>query len=208
MYQKPDEYEHLTINKMKRIIAVIVLATAVAMSAFAQPKAIGGRFGYSGLEASYQHYLGSPNFIEANLGLDTDYIGRGFYGFKAEGLYNITFAQPNWTDRGDWAWYAGAGIALGYVGDNVVYSKTDNRKWSNHEMGFMFSIPVQVGLSYTFWFPLQLSVDIRPELGLHAGRFGDKVEYEDVTIKGGKFCQFYDKGLWGFTPTLSVHYAF
>lgn len=191
---------------MKKILAIVVLAIAVSASAFAQPKAIGGRFGYSGLEVDYQHYCGSPNFFEFNLG--ADFIGA--WGFKASAIYNITFAQPNWTSRGDWAWYAGVGLSSGYVydrGKKIVVNDEAGGRYVGYEelgtgMGFMLSIPVQVGLSYTFWFPLQLSVDIRPYLGMHI----DTDHYVDGSkaTKAG----FYDWGLWGFTPTLSVHYAF
>ena len=44
----------------------------------------------------------------------------------------------------------------------------------------------QVGLEYTFWFPLQLSLDIRPQLGLVNSAFG----------------------IWGWYPHLSVRYRF
>lgn len=187
---------------MKRFFSVIVLAAAVATSAFAQPKAIGGRFGYNGLEVDYQHYLGNPNFLQVNAGVD--YIGS--IGGKADILYNITFAQPNWTDRGDWAWYAGVGLAAGYVYDhgNKYTEEVEGIKFRGYKragMGFMMAVPVQVGLSFTFWFPLQLSVDIRPYLGIH----NETHRYDGVktSVTG-----FYNQGLWGFTPTLSVHYAF
>ena len=54
---------------MKKALIVIAAVFGFAMVASAQPKAIGGRLGY-GLEASYQHFLGNPNFLEVNLGLD------------------------------------------------------------------------------------------------------------------------------------------
>jgi len=193
---------------MKKIFATLVLALAVAVSAFAQPKAIGGRFGYSGLDVDYQHYLGNPNFLQVNAGLD--YIGA--FGGRGSVLYNITFAQPNWTSRGDWAWYAGAGLSAGWVydyGNKRTWEVAGNKvvDWARAGRGFMFSIPVQVGLSYTFWFPLQLSVDIRPYLGIHST---NEVYYdgEGTRVTGDRITGFYNTGLWGLAPTLSVHYAF
>ena len=47
---------------MKKALIVIAAVFGFAMVASAQPKAIGGRLGY-GLEASYQHFLGNPNFL-------------------------------------------------------------------------------------------------------------------------------------------------
>ena len=188
---------------MKKFFAVIVLAVAVATSAFAQPKAIGIRGGYSGGEASYQHYLGSPNFIEVNAGLD--FVGH--LGGKVSALYNFTFAQPNWTSRGDWAWYAGAGVTTGVVYSNCKVKGETVEVKRGFEKGFMIGVPVQVGLSYTFWFPLQLSLDLRPSIGVHMHK--DSVSNGEVVVKDNKVhTNFYKQGIFGAIPTLSVHYAF
>lgn len=188
---------------MKKIFAVIVLSVAVAASAFAQPKAIGVRGGYTGAEATYQHYLGSPNFLEVNAGLDA----FGHLGGKISALYNITFAQPNWTSRGDWAWYAGAGISTGVVYSNCKVKGENVEVKRHNEKGFMLAVPVQVGLSYTFWFPLQLSLDLRPSIGMHMHK--DSVSNGDVVVKDNKVhTNFYARGIWGAIPTLSVCYAF
>lgn len=158
---------------MKKTILIIAAVLGFAVAASAQPKAIGGRFGYSGLNASYEHYLGNPNFLEVEAGID-------FYGskvgFNATALYNWTFAQPDWSSRGDWGWYAGPGISLGST-------------YFNDGTNFFFGICGQVGLEYTFWFPLQLSVDVRPTFGFCDG-------------------DFWKNGLYGFAPCLSVRYAF
>ena len=49
----------------------------------------------------------------------------------------------------------------------------------------------QLGVEYTFTFPLAISLDVRPQFGYH---FGD----------GG----VYSGGLYGFIPTLGVRYRF
>lgn len=165
--------QNLNSLNMKRFLSVIVLAAAVAVSAVAQPKALGMRVGWDGFSVNYQHYAGGANFLETDVALDYYY---GDPGFKADAIYNFMIAQPNWTSRGDWGFYAGVGAQLGYC---------------QHD--FMLSFPVQVGLSYTFWFPLQLSFDIRPAFGFCAGK-------EHVT--------YYKAGLYGFVPSIGVHYAF
>lgn len=185
---------------MKKIITIAVLALGIAVSAAAQPKAIGGRLGGQ-TEVSYQHYLGSPNFIEATLGADL----FGGFGALATATYNFTFAQPDWTSRGDWAWYAGPGIATGWVGDRFTTKIGDYREY-HYQHGFMVGLAGQVGLSYTFWFPLQLSVSIRPILGVH-------INGQDWTDGNGNVHEghvgIYNHGFtWNWTPTLSVHYAF
>ncbi len=175
---------------MKKIILIAALAFGVAFAASAQPRAVGGRFGYSGLEASYQHYLGGENFIEAELGLD--YIG--LIGVKGTALYNFMIAQPAWTARGEWGLYAGPGLSLGYVGDRVSWNTRNHVSYWGYDNGFMMAVTGQIGLEYTFWFPLQLSVDIRPYIGVHIHGHGGEA--------------FYNNGLYGFAPCLSVRYRF
>ena len=161
---------------MKKIIIVAALVLGFAAAAAAQPRAVGIRGGY-GVEATYQHTLGA-NFLEANLGLG------GFNGLNVAATYNWMIAQPNWTDRGEWGVYAGPGAAVGFGFGEVGY--------------FNVGVAGQVGLEYTFWFPLQLSVDLRPQLGLVTA--STKVEGE--TYRASSF------GLWGWYPTLAVRYRF
>ena len=158
---------------MKKTIIIIAVMLGFAFAASAQPKAIGGRLGY-GIEASYQHTLGAPHFLELNAGI----FGLNHVGFRFTGLYNFVFAQPNWTPRGSWAWYAGPGVSLG----TAHYNDKNGQ--------FFAGIAGQLGLEYEFWFPLQLSVDLRPQFGFCGGEF------------------YMDGVTYGFVPTLSVRYAF
>lgn len=157
---------------MRKFILIAALAFGIAAAASAQPRAVGGRLAY-GLEASYQHYAGGENFVEANLGLTY------FSALSATATYNFMLAQPAWTARGEWGVYAGPGASLG-----LDFARRDE---------FVFGIVGQVGLEYTFWFPLQLSVDLRPQIGLAAGNGG---------------ARFYEEGLFGFVPTIGVRYRF
>lgn len=157
---------------MKRIILIAALVFGVAVAATAQPRAVGGRLAY-GLEASYQHYVGGENFVEANLGFCY------FSALNATATYNFMIAQPAWTARGEWGFYAGPGASVGL--DLIGSSE------------FVFGVVGQVGLEYTFWFPLQLSVDLRPQIGFAAGNGG---------------ARFYTEGMFGFVPTIGVRYRF
>ena len=157
---------------MKRIILIAALVFGVAFAATAQPRAVGGRLAY-GLEASYQHYVGGENFVEANLGFCY------FSALNATATYNFMIAQPAWTARGEWGFYAGPGASVGL--DLIGRSE------------FVFGVVGQVGLEYTFWFPLQLSVDLRPQIGFAAGNGG---------------ARFYTEGMFGFVPTIGVRYRF
>ena len=146
---------------MKKIIILAAMVLGFSVAAAAQPRAVGLRLGY-GAEATYQHTMGDSNFIEANLGLND------FTTLNVAATYNWMLAKPQWTDRGKWGVYAGAGAAIGFNDDICVGAAG------------------QVGLEYTFWFPLQLSVDIRPQLGLVNSKYG----------------------IWGWAPHLSVRYRF
>ena len=131
---------------MKKFFIAAALVLGLAVAASAQPRAIGLRLGW-GAEASYQHTVYNEDFVEVDLGLCT------FDGLNASAVYNFMIAQPAWTDRGDWGFYAGPGLAVGMGG-----LTTDSAY-------FNLGVAGQVGLEYTFWFPLQLSFDIRPVLG-------------------------------------------
>ncbi len=181
---------------MKRILVIAALVLGLAAAASAQPRAIGGRLGY-GLEASYQHSLGE-NFIQADLGLFS------FSSLNVTGTYNIMLAKPEWTSRGTWGFYAGPGASLGldwgYYASKAYYKAVANwdpmtEKEPVYRGGTAFTIAVagMVGLEYTFWFPLQLSVDLRPQLG--------------IAISGNGVA-FHDLGLYGLVPTLSARYTF
>lgn len=172
----------------------------------AQSKAIGGRIGVSGFEVSYEHIISKADFVEADAGLDFGYNANGQVGIKATGIYNFMFARPAWTQKGTWGLYAGPGISLGYVNDKV---KTDRNHYYQ-EHGFMLSFVAQIGMEYTFWFPLQLSVDLRPMFGMH---INDAIYSEPdsngmkTKLKGSKV-GYYDSGWLGFAPTVSVRYRF
>ncbi len=133
---------------MKRMILIAAMMLGLAFAATAQPRAIGARMG-SGFEASYQHTVKGADFVEADLGLL--FLSSAL---NASAVYNFMIAQPAWTDRGEWGFYAGPGAALG-----LGYRSS----------GFNLAAAGQVGLEYTFWFPLQLSFDIRAQLGATFG---------------------------------------
>ena len=117
---------------MKKIIVTLILAVGMIAVANAQPKAVGGRLGW-GLEASYQHNMGAKaNFLEANLGL------FAYGSLQLGGTYNFMIAQPEWTAKGTWGFYAGPGVyaGLGFLG------------YGN------FGVMGQLGLEYTFETPM------------------------------------------------------
>lgn len=192
---------------MKRTILTVILV-ATSIISFAQPRAAGLRFGITGIEADYQHTMQKNQFVEGGLGLDFGYYANGVAGIKATGVYNFIWARPAWTDKGKWALYAGPGATMGWV-DDQVHFKVGEEVIYYQDNGFMFGICGQVGLEYTFWFPLQISLDLRPTIAMHINN--GHVYYNPVTNKDEKHgarVGFYDNGLLGLSPHISVRYRF
>ena len=129
---------------MKKIIIAAALVLGFAVAASAQPRAIGLRGGW-GAELSYQHGFGA-DFLQADLGLNT------FDSVHGSVVYNFMIAQPAWTSRGEWGFYAGPGASVGLGLGEANY--------------FSLGVAGMVGLEYSFWFPLQLSLDFRQHIGL------------------------------------------
>lgn len=123
---------------MKKFIAIVAAALCFAAVASAQPKAIGLRIG-GAAEISYQHTLGGSNFLEADLG---------------------------------WAFLNGAGVNLGLSYDFMVAPlgplnfyvgpSAQATLFLGEASSFGLGVGAQIGLEYTFSFPLQLSLDWRP----------------------------------------------
>lgn len=191
---------------MKRLTFIIILSV-LAACAYAQPRAMGLRAGATGLEASYEHAMSPVQFIQGDLGMDFGYNVNGRPGVRATAVYNFIWARPNWTTQGSWAIYAGPGLSLGFVDDQVPY-EIGNAIIGHYDNGFMIGVVGQVGVEYTFRFPLQLALDVRPCFGLHVndGKFRDRET--GLTVNYGGKTGFYDNGLLGFVPSLSIRYCF
>ncbi len=157
---------------MKKIILIAAMVLGFAVAASAQPRAIGGKLGW-GVEASYQHTVRGADFVEVTAGLND------FSALNASAIYNFMIAQPAWTSRGEWGFYAGPGLS---VGANFINVDADG----NNHAYFHLSAAGMVGLEYTFWFPLQLSFDLKPQLG-----FGFNHGFH-----------------WNIMPSLGVRYRF
>ncbi|PTX61644.1 hypothetical protein C8N46_104287 [Kordia periserrulae] len=148
---------------MKKLVILGVLF--VGFSASAQQIAdnaiglrIGGNNGF-GTEISYQRALWSNNRLELDLGWkDSD----AYDAYKLTGLY-----QWIWNIDDGFHWYAGAGGGIG--------SWKSNRNLTND--GVYAFLAGDVGIAYSFEFPLQLSLDVRPEIGFDNG-FNDDLNFD------------------------------
>ena len=162
---------------MKKILLIAVLAVA-SLAAYAQPRAIGANLGGS-LGFSYQHGFGEKNMLDvaANVILPfaSPHVGVG--GHVTYDWIDPFNAPVPWNNKGEWHWYMGVGGAGGFFfGSTLGYVGA-----AGH-----------FGIEYDFWFPLQLSLDWRPSLG--------------VCNKTGALGYNFD-GLWGGIQ-LGVRYKF
>lgn len=194
-------------KEMKRIIIALSVLLAFSAAAAAQSRTIGLRLGTTSLEGAYQHTMAKDQFIEGTAGFDFGYMS--YNGLRLTGTYNFVWAHPAWTDKGSWAIYSGTGISIGSVTDKVVFNEARYLNYIYPDSGFMFSIAIQLGIEYSFETPLTLSLDMRPCFGLH---FSDGVYTDPETGAtlgfDGRTSGFYDRGMNGFIPSLTVRYKF
>ena len=169
---------------MRRSLLILIAAFASLFVASAQPKALGLRAGMD-CQLSYEHsmrgslhapeIMTSGDFIEVDLGVE--FIYGYAVGMNAAAGYNFMIAQPKWTQKGQWGFYAGPAVKVGYL-------------W----VGGYLAVGAQVGLEYNFDIPLQLSLDIRPAVG--------------VAMEGGGFNIYGADAILGSIPCLSLRYLF
>ena len=137
----------IKIKKMKKVIAILIAILAFTAVANAQSRALGIRATYGG-ELSYQHYMGSSSFLEADLGFALH------DGFVLTGIYDFILGQS-----GGFSFYAGPGAQLAFW-DTPDYS------------GIGLGIAGQLGVEYVFPAPIGISLDWRPRFDFIHGGFG------------------------------------
>ncbi len=143
---------------MKKLILSAFMLLGIAISAQAQDiskNALGLRLGDNdgfGGEISYQRRLSGNNRLELDLGFRNS---RNVDAFKLTGIY-----QWVWNIEGGFNWYAGVGGGLGswsYDYNNGNQNYKDN--------GTFVFVAGDLGIEYNFKeVPIQLALDIRPEL--------------------------------------------
>ena len=178
---------------MKKILFIAVLAFASVM-AYAQPRAIGVRLGeFDGI--SYQHGLGN-GMLEIEAGFNWgNYWGNRMVGWEngnewhmyghnvqAAVTYDWIHNFP-WEHKGEWNLFYGFGAAGGFGWYGYTYVPGVGTAGADGNWGFA-GIAGRIGAEYNFWFPLQISLDFRPTLGVglvDAGSLGTQAGfYYDV----------------------------
>jgi hypothetical protein len=142
---------------MKKTIFLLVLLFSGMSAVTAQnisPNAIGLRVGDNdgfGTEVNYQRGLGDNNRLELGLGWRD---AANFNAYRLTGIY-----QWVWNLDGNFNWYAGAGAAVG------SFDFKNNNRFDDDSTLFV-NAAGNIGIEYDFNFPLLLSLDFRPEIGL------------------------------------------
>jgi hypothetical protein len=131
------------------LLGLVFSANAQEISKNAIGLRLGDNDGFGG-EISYQRGLSSNNRLEVDLGWRNS---KDVDAYKIVGLY-----QWVWNIEGGFNWYAGVGAGVG----SWSYNKNDFK-----DSGSFFLAAGDIGIEYLFDFPLQLSLDIRPELYLN-----------------------------------------
>lgn len=169
---------------MKKLLLIAIMAVAGMAAAVAQPRAIGGNIGW-GFDVSYQHSIGESNMIDLSLSLPA------FDGIGVSATYdwiNPFGTSIPWDLKGEWNWYMGVGAGAGIY--NLFDHLIDSYLWP---LSWYTGVVGHVGVEYNFWFPLTLSVDYHPTIGV------------DGYVQGGGI-GFYEEGFYGVT--IGVRYRF
>ncbi len=155
---------------MKKIIFTVLIFCGLVATSSAQTisdNAIGIRVGDNdgfSTEVNYQRALGDNNRLELGLSWRS---ARNFDAIKAVGLY-----QWVWNIDGGFNWYAGVGAAVGaFDVDN------DFPGFNEDDSDLFINAAGDIGIEYLFDFPLQLSLDFRPEIGL-LNDYDDSLEFD------------------------------
>lgn len=154
---------------MKKILFIMLLIasassiTAQSFSTNAIGIRVGDNDGFS-TEVNYQRALSENNRLELGLAWRS---GDNFSAIKGTGLY-----QWVWNIDGGFNWYAGVGASIGTfdIDDDFPGFDDDDSELFLNAAG-------DIGIEYNFDFPLQLSLDFRPEIGI-LNDFDDSLEFD------------------------------
>ncbi len=157
---------------MRKIILSVLMIVGLIGSSEAQEiskNALGLRLGNNdgfGGEISYQRGLSNNNRLEFDLGWRNT---KSISAFKLAGLY-----QWVWEIDNGFNWYTGVGAGLGSWSNTSINPK---------ESGAILFATGDIGVEYTFnEVPIQLSLDLRPELYFSSGGYRDSNFGSDLAL--------------------------
>lgn len=148
---------------MKNSILLLLLIVAFGFQANAQEiakNAIGIRLSESdgfGPEVNYQRALGDSNRLELGFAYHSK---RYWEAVKLTGIY-----QWVWNIDGGFNWYAGPGLGVGIVSYDRYRNNPPFYEEYRESDAFAF-LTGDIGIEYSFDFPLLVSFDFRPQFNM------------------------------------------
>lgn len=159
---------------MKKFFLVAMMALVSVAFVNAQPRSIGANLG-ADLGFSYQHGFGEQNMLDVAVSIPA---WLGLSGKVTYDWIDPFNAPVPWNEKGEWHWYMGVGGGVGMYGFN--------------DIDWFAGVAGHIGIEYDFWFPMQLSLDWRPTIGVTS------LGYETVGFD-----------LWGlYGLSLGIRYLF
>lgn len=160
---------------MKKLILSTAFLFAVVFGMQAQnisKNALGLRLGDNdgfGGELSYQRKLSGNNRLELDLGFrNTEY----YDAFKLAAIYQWTWK----IDKGFY-WYAGVGGGVGSWKQNFKKFGVDY-----NDSGAIIFVAGDLGIEYNFDVPIQIALDIRPELYFNSENYREDNFAPDLAL--------------------------
>jgi len=161
---------------MKKVLLSAIMLFGIAFSSQAQDiakNALGLRLGDNdgfGGEISYQRGLSDNNRLELDLGFRNS---NDYDAFKLTGIY-----QWVWNIEGGFNWYVGVG---GGIGSWSYDRKIGNDRYKDN--GTILFVAGDLGIEYNFSeAPIQLSLDIRPEIYFNSDNYREDNFGPDIAL--------------------------
>lgn len=168
-----NPFQRKELMKITKLFSFLLLMMAVSMQAQeVSNHALGLRLGDSdgfGAEISYQKQIMRTNRIELDLGWRDS---RYYDAIKLAGVFQWVMPIDN-----GFNWFYGVGGGLGSV--DFAPRLNNNNQPFNPDGGLFIFAAGDIGIEYNFDFPLLLSLDFRPEIGLIGyGDFNDSFDFD------------------------------
>jgi len=183
--------------KSIQILVITIILIATCTVAMAQPRAIGGRIGPS-FGPSYQHQIGEKSMIQADL----DFLIYGLWGAQGTVTFNWIIPLVD-VSAGQLNLYPGVGVGGGYEWWNWGGWRGSHLYNGGYGTGFV-GVAGMIGLEWNFKFPLQLSLEYRPLLGVQFQKTYKDSYYYNPGVTAG----FYYNGLYISAIAVGVRYKF
>lgn len=172
------------------------------------PRAIGANLGTT-IGFSYQQSLGASNMLDVDVNFpifsllsSPECVSWGLGASITYDWINPFNTSVPWNNKGEWNWAMGVGVAGGF---SHTVNNNPGIIGRNTFFGGNVGVAGHIGIAYDFWFPMELSFDWRPEVGIalnESSRWDDEKRDIVYYIHPG----FYAAGLLNFA--IGIRYKF